>query len=88
MMYRMGLTDTQYRSFLDSLAIIEKEKLELQRSTLETQYSSCYILLIICKQLMSYLQSFIFNLLYELSLMNLDDDFYSIPLILLNTNDL
>jgi hypothetical protein len=37
---------------------------------------------------MSYLQSFIFNLLYELSLMNLDDDFYSIPLILLNTNDL
>ena len=35
MMYWMTLTNNQYRSYLDSLAIIEKEKLALQQRTID-----------------------------------------------------
>ena len=35
MMYWMALTNSQYRSYLDSLAIIEKEKLALQQRTID-----------------------------------------------------
>ena len=35
MMYWMALTNTQSRSYLDSLAVLEKEKLELQKRTID-----------------------------------------------------
>jgi uncharacterized protein len=35
MMYWMSLTNAQSKSYLDSLAVIEKEKLELQKRTLD-----------------------------------------------------
>ena len=35
MMYWMALSNSQYRSYLDSLAIIEKEKLALQKRTID-----------------------------------------------------
>jgi DUF1680 family protein len=35
MMYWMSLTNTQYRSYLDSLAVLEKEKLELQKRSID-----------------------------------------------------
>ncbi|MFC2129791.1 DUF6805 domain-containing protein [Bacteroidota bacterium] len=35
MMYWMALSNSQYRSYLDSLSILEKEKLELQERTID-----------------------------------------------------
>ncbi|MBP1614411.1 MAG: hypothetical protein H6Q13_1859 [Bacteroidetes bacterium] len=35
MMYWMSLTNVQYKSYLDSLAIIEKEKIDLQKRTID-----------------------------------------------------
>ena len=35
MMYWMALTNTQYRSYLDSIAVLEKEKLALEKRTID-----------------------------------------------------